>query len=92
MSRLIDADALVRDHGFFIEDEDGFPTCVVCETDIRYYPTIDAVPVVRCAECKRCFVKETKRHKQPMWICMRDDLNVCVHPHHFCSYGERRSE
>ena len=45
--RIIDADALVRDHGFFIEDEDGFPTCVVCETDIRYYPTIDAVPVVR---------------------------------------------
>lgn len=45
--RPIDADKLVRDHGFFIEDEDGFPTCVVCETDIRHYPTIDAA-VIPC--------------------------------------------
>jgi hypothetical protein len=55
-------------------------------------PIVDAVPVVRCAECRRCFVKETIRYKQPMWLCMRDDLNVCVHPHDFCSYGKRRSE
>lgn len=87
--RLIDADALVRDHGFFIEDEDGFPTCVVCETDIRYYPTIDAVPVVRCKDCD--------------WY--REDGSICANPkcgkswygcrvpeQHFCSYGERRSD
>lgn len=91
--RPIDADALVRDHGFFAEDEDGFPTCVVCETDIRYYSTIDAVPVVRCAECK-------------YWLCVEDGFGDCTNRRFhldgcadpsmkmddFCSCGERRSD
>lgn len=92
MSRLIDADALEK---VYVRNSITDTVTVGEKTVLRHLreaPTIDAVPVVRCAECKRCFVKETKRHKQPMWICMRDDLNVCVHPHHFCSYGERRSE
>lgn len=76
MSRLIDADALVRDHGFFIEDEDGFPTCVVCETDIRYYPTIDAVPVVRCKDCKHRF--------KDSWCEYADDDNF------YCARGKRK--
>jgi hypothetical protein len=94
--RLIDADALFKKVPYGdIEHDVKISKCGaiadIC-TWILTAPTIDAVPVVRCAECKRCFVKETKRHKQPMWICMRGDLNVCVHPHDFCSYGERRSD
>lgn len=92
--RPIDADKLVRDHGFFIEDEDGFPTCVVCETDIRHYPTIDAVPVVRCKECKyykpgKYFKDINFCHRLP-YYAEKGGLNVADDD--FCSYGERRSE
>jgi hypothetical protein len=84
---LIDADALVRDHGFFIEDEDGFPTCVVCETDIRYYPTIDAVPVVRCENCKHF-----RRNLENDTYCGCVGGLTDPEENDFCSYGERRSD
>ena len=52
-------------------------------------PTIDAVPVVRCKDCKHGELDEAER----------DDYYLC-HYHgcdwndgdHFCSYGERRSD
>ena len=52
----------------------------------------DVVNVVRCKDCKRCYKHITKRHKQTMWLCMRHDLEVCVRPDDFCSYGERRED
>lgn len=86
--RLIDADALVRDHGFFIEDEDGFQTCVVCETDIRYYPTIDAVPVVRCKDCEYW----NKRY-EAMGMCMKHNAIVTfTKPDFYCAWGERKQK
>ena len=43
-------------------------------------PTIDAVPVVRCRECKyHKPIDYCTKHKQTGWF---DD--------NFCSYGERR--
>lgn len=45
---------------------------------------------VRCKDCKRCFKHTTKRNKQNMWLCMRNEMEVCVRPDDFCSYGERR--
>lgn len=54
-------------------------------------PAAEVVEVVRCKDCKRCYKHITKRHKQPMWICMRLDLNsFCVRPDDFCSYGKQR--
>lgn len=50
----------------------------------------DVVEVVRCKDCKRCFQHITKRHKQLMWLCMRHDLDLCVRPDDYCSYGERK--
>ena len=55
-------------------------------------PTVDAVEVVRCKNCARCFKHTTKRNRQMMWICMRNEMNVCVRPDDFCSYGERRTD
>ena len=54
------------------------------------FPTVDAVPVVRCKDCKRCFKHTTKRNRQKMWICIRNEVDVCVRPDDFCSYGERK--
>lgn len=85
--RLIDADALVWDYGDIIEDADGFPTCVVYEVDIRNYPTIDAVPVVRCKDCKHMAVVGVGFRWCKAWERMQtmgDDG--------FCCFGERRSK
>lgn len=49
--------------------------------------TVDAVPVVRCKDCKyydrgECYHPRHERHLQS--ICQEDD--------DFCSYGERKEE
>lgn len=57
---------------------------------IQEMPTVDAVEVVRCKDCVRCFKHTTKRNRQMMWICMRNEMDVRVRPDDFCSYGERK--
>ena len=59
---------------------------------IEMQPTVDAVEVVRCRDCKRCFKHTTKRNRQYMWICMRNDTDLYVRPDDFCSYGERKDD
>ena len=44
------------------------------------FPTIDAVPVVRCRECK---------HYDGKWMCKISGV-PSRKPNDFCSYGERR--
>ena len=99
--RLIDADALMVD----LNDELGFQTPMftaeqnkyidyglrVAITDLKYQPTVDAVEVVRCKDCK--------------WGCSPygdedDGWTACANIHgrpifrdeHFCSSGERRTD
>ena len=86
MSRLISYD-YIRQNA--IADPDSGESVVYLQ-DIAEAPNVDAVEVVRCRDCKRCFKHTTKRNKQQMWICMRNELNVCVNPDDFCSYGERK--
>lgn len=56
-------------------------------------PTVDAVPVVRCKECKHC--RELNR-KDRIEEAYADGVLWCknqsdgVWPDDFCSYGERR--
>lgn len=53
-------------------------------------PAVDAVPVIRCKDCKH-------------WMYINDDVGLCVvdvpdidgvvrEEHRFCSYGERRTD
>lgn len=79
--RLIDADAVRED----LYDADAITMRGVAI--INRSPTIDAVPVVRCKDCKHCD-PESKHCDHPMGTAMpvprkEDD---------FCSYGERRSD
>ena len=76
--RLIDADELENEFG--ISDAD-----IIAREVIRDAPTVDAVPVVRCRECK--------------WWQEDDDVGHCdnpdgldnyAKPEDFCSYGEKR--
>lgn len=58
-------------------------------------PTIDAVPVVRCRECKFYREFRTKRYNQLMCMCYRmgkHDMEHPVKPDDFCSYGQRKIE
>lgn len=54
------------------------------EAWIDEMPTVDAVEVVRCRDCK-WFVGERCRHK-------RSNLNDSRKPTDFCSWGERRED
>ena len=87
--RLIDADSLQRricgaKCGCEYEDCGNEEGCVY-DHFISNTPTIDAVPVVRCRECK--------------WWQEDDDIGHCdnpdgldnyAKPEDFCSYGERK--
>ena len=65
--------------------------------DIENAPTIDAVPVVRCWECKHHRDKNEQERKylvEDILICTSPDATEdcwnAVWPNHFCSYGERK--
>ena len=95
MARLIDADALmqyIRNHDYQLVSRMG---CVDkgmftdgIEHGINIQPTVDAVEVVRCKDCKH-------------WCYEYDDVGLCVTDvpdidgvqrlaDDFCSYGERK--
>lgn len=81
--RLIDADLLEDQFG--ISDED-----LLALDEIRYAPTVDAVVVVRCKDCKhKGWVQEPCHGKSvdycKIWDCTLRNLEAT-----FCSYGERK--
>ena len=55
-------------------------------------PTVDAVEVVRCENCRDCEMcypeKQLDREATQAWICKR--YKRFTKPDDFCSYGERR--
>ena len=84
--RLIDADKLLEIYKKWIpqllskEDEGdrrGVETCIAVLEDMQ---TVDAVPVVRCRECK---------HYDGKWMCKISGV-PSRKPNDFCSYGERK--
>ena len=72
--RLIDADLLEDQFG--ISDED-----IMAKEEIRCAPTVDAVPVVRCMNCRSYNKPKTG------WCEVHLDR---VQPDDFCSYGKRK--
>ena len=87
--RLIDADAVIRhkrkmsgaDFGGEFWDE------AVLASDIKNAPTIDAVPVVRCLDCKH-WHKDTVFCGYMSYGEAADRVNWYAGD--FCSYGERK--
>lgn len=80
--RLIDADAIIPKGTRITPDN------VDLATVIRFAPTVDAVPVVRCRECSKW------QKKDETWLCK--GFGYCTEcmmdcpADHYCSYGERR--
>ena len=92
--RPIDADAFLKD---ILTAGIGKTIIEYSESDIGYMirkrPTIDAVPVVRCRECKYSRIN----HLMKKDILSCENIDVCGeeylferNPNDFCSYGERK--
>lgn len=83
--KLIDADALLKQIAEDSRRNEGWygDTWGFINT-IKDAPTIDAVPVVRCGECK---------YLAPGGICetFADDM-IEPSASDYCSYGERRTD
>ena len=84
--RLIDADAL-REKWLCLQGHDFSPSSFVYSIDNA--PTVDAVQVVRCGECKH-FI-------EPSWECRKlidrdayGEADARVYPDYFCADGERK--
>lgn len=88
--RLIDVDALpnyklIGTMAFGSERSPAELRIVLWE-DIKSMPTISAVPVVRCRECKHYKPEE---YFSP---CVLPQGLECAKPDDFCSYGQRKDD
>lgn len=80
--RLIDADELLKKHTCAVYGayDDSVMVTAVFTPYIKGAPTIDAVPVVRCGECRFVDRRDCPMFNSPGRVSSSD----------FCSYGERR--
>lgn len=84
MPRLIDAEELELQFDVSAED-------IIAKEIIRNAPTVDAVPVVRCKDCKHLCVWN---RKYIYAFCPKANIEFLPFQKDtrtfFCSYGERR--
>lgn len=85
--RLIDADALKTRKSINSANYNSIETI---QEWIDNAPTIDAVPVVRCGECK--YYAESKVIKGDMVCKYRLWNTYYTEADRFCYYGERRDD
>lgn len=89
--RLIDGDALmetIRAHDYplrahFNSTDNGMFTLGIQQA-VDEQPTVDAVPVVRCCECKKCATDECCFFARGEWGMSGPDWNF------YCADGERK--
>ena len=84
--RLIDVDEAIINFGF--EWDDIPPTREEFVRFLKKQPIIDAVPAVRCRDCKHAWI-----HPCGYVYCHRDGRNayeMTFNLYSFCSYGERK--
>lgn len=94
MARLIDADALHRkvkmETNPYGKPTIDYDSGVKVLEWIEQAPTVDAVPVVRCRDCKHAWI-----HPCGYVYCHRDGRNayeMTFNLDGFCSYGERKGD
>ena len=93
--RLIDADALmnvIRQHEYRLATKQGSIDYGMFTLGIQQavdeQPTIDAVPVVRCKDCKHYEIHKPKVLEN----YERNGYLIPMKPDDFCSYGERKED
>ena len=88
--RLIDANALHVYTGHIKYNTGEIAWKYVLADDVKNAPTIDAVEVVRCRECKYAFVND-KDISKPL-ICCKTKMVGTTDPDWFCAAGERKMD
>ena len=94
MARLIDANALLRHKRKMIGADFGgeFWDEAVLASDIKNAPTVDAVEIVRCRDCKHYMPQKKSAHWENRANYCNRLVRIKVRPNDFCSYGERKYE
>ena len=83
--RLIDADALIKEA--YAEGAYGY----VDAKQIADAPTVDAVEVIRCRECKYHYWEQEPCHGKSVHYCKLPHMRgVEVFKEFFCYYGIRK--
>ena len=92
MSRLIDAD-IMRANWLYngLNEYDVYDINYILNS-IDEQPTIDAVPVVRCKDCKYYVSYWDEKEKFCDIFCDGHEEPYPTKPTDFCSYGERKEE
>ena len=92
MARLIDADKLID----FIDVGHLRHSGELCysETNVAnlllHAPTVDAVEIVRCKDCKHYKPQKKSAHWENRANYCNRIVTIKVQPYDFCSYGERK--
>lgn len=84
---------LIKEYSVFDHYTTGYSDAVFA---VENFPSADAVPVVRCKDCKYyrnhpnglCYLYTEPKENEHGY----SGEAVCVEPDDFCSYGEQREE
>lgn len=98
MARLINADkriAEIKNQYCIGCDNYGGIRCRACWVDdaiclIDDAPTVDAVEVVRCRDCKHWLKFDSSLIGEVMCCTGQGSVNIQKQPDDFCSYGKRK--
>ena len=98
MARLIDADKRIAEiKKIYCDgcDNYGGAKCRACWVDdamclIDDAPTVDAVEVVRCRDCRYWEKFQSSILGEVMCCIAQGEMNVQKDPNDFCCYGERK--
>ncbi len=88
--RLIDADKILEKMQSVFDMQDLYLPVHFQQLVVDDMPTVDAVPVVRCRECKYCEYDALFSN----WWCkrIRDDIGFEKLPNWYCADGEREDD
>ena len=89
--RLIDADRaieIVRDKG--IAHPNAYHLTNYTTLILQEAPTVDAVEIVRCMDCKHYMPQKKSAHWENRANYCNRIVTIKVRPYDFCSYGERK--
>lgn len=67
---------------------EGTENCAECEHPIDDLPIIDAVPVVRCKDCK--YSEHWYKDKRRCFFWVVNEVGIGVFEDGFCNYAERK--
>lgn len=96
--RLIDVDEVLRKMQQVLDEKQDQRDSVAyfafssVMSALQTEPTVDAVEVVRCKECKHYGWEQEPCHGKTWRFCRLHKGLVVVNRDTFCSYGERRTD